>query len=133
VRVLLASLLVLALSGCETLRPAPACAPGQMRLRTAQLFLGHADGPVIAEADLRRFIEASIRPNFPGGLTILDGGAQWRGKENRDLRDSALVVSLVLPKADDAKSRLDAVRQAYGARFKQPLLLTVARPTCLAF
>jgi Protein of unknown function (DUF3574) len=132
-KALLAALSVFLVAGCAALRPSPACAPGQERLRTAQLFLGHADGPIIPEADLRRFVETSVRPKFPGGLTILEGGAQWRGRENRDLRDSALVVSLVLPNADDAKSRLDAVRDAYAARFKQPLPLTVAKPTCLAF
>jgi Protein of unknown function (DUF3574) len=132
-KALLAALSIVALAGCANLRPGPACPPGQEPMRTAQLFLGHGDGPAIPEADLRRFVEASVRPKFPDGLTMLDGGSQWRGKENRDLRDAALVVSLVLPKTDDAAARLDAVRQAYAARFKQDLPLSVARPTCVAF
>jgi hypothetical protein len=122
------------LAGCASL-PAQSCPTGQERLRTAQLFFGRnvADKPRVTDADFRRFVDQELTTRFPDGLTVLDGGVQWKGAENRLIREASKVVLIVLPKAGDAQVRLDAVKTAYKLRFNQDSVMQVTQPACVAF
>jgi len=124
------------LAACATAPIAPpACPDGQQRLRTAQLFFGRniGDRPGVSEADFRRFADEELTPRFPDGLTILDGGGQWRGQEDKLIRESAKVVLIVLPQGRDAMQRVDAARNAYKSRFKQEAVLVITQPACVSF
>jgi Protein of unknown function (DUF3574) len=129
-----ALLLVLMLAGCASLDPRR-CPVGQERLRTAQLFFGRniGDQPRVTDAEFRRFVDEELTSRFPDGLTILDGGGQWRGEENKLIREASKVVLIVLPKAGDQQGRLDAVRQAYKVRFKQESVMLVTQRACVSF
>ena len=124
-----------ALAGCQTAPPpAPACPVGQISQQTAQLSLGGAIGPLskVSEAQFRKYVDEELTPRFPDGLTVLDGGRQWRGEENRAIREAAKVVLIVLPKSRSAQSRIDAARNAYKARFHQDAVVEVMPPACVA-
>jgi hypothetical protein len=64
---------------------------------------------------------------------VLDGGGQWRGEENRLLREASKVVLIVLPKRGDNSARIDAVRNAYKARFHQDSVLLITQTACVSF
>jgi len=127
-------ILALALAGCATVEPAPSCPPGQEHLRTAQLFFGRnvGDKPTVSEADFRKFMDDEVTPRFPDGLTVMDGGGQWRGAENQLIREASKVVLIVLPPRG-AGDRIDAVREAYKTRFKQESVLLVTQAACVSF
>jgi hypothetical protein len=120
----------LALGGCMT-APKSACPAGQSQVRTAQLFLG-ASKVKLADADLRRFVDQEVTPRFPDGVTVVDGGGQWKGPENQMMRDAAKVVMIVLPPRPDAQARVEAVRAAYRNRFKQESVLILRPASCVA-
>lgn len=126
--------LALALAGCASMEPAPVCPPGQEHLRTAQLFFGRNVGAsrTVSEADFRKFMEEEVTPRFPDGLTVMDGGGEWRGAENQLIREASKVVLIVLPKRG-AGDRIDAVREAYKTRFKQDSVLLVTQAACVSF
>jgi hypothetical protein len=124
------AVLVLGLNGCAGVFQ-PACPAGQSHVRTAQLFLG-ASKVKLADADLRRFVAQEVTPRFPDGVTVLDGGGQWKGRENRMMREAAKVLLIVLPPRSDAEARVEAVRAAYRSRFKQETILVLPPPTCVA-
>ena len=125
----------LLLAGCQTLSPQPACPAGQDYVRTAQLFFGRnvGDQPKVTEADFRRFVDEELTPRFPDGLTVLDGGGQWRGDENKLIREASKVVLIVMPKGRDGSTRLEAVRAAYKSRFHQDSVMLVTQPSCVSF
>ncbi|HEV2533532.1 DUF3574 domain-containing protein [Phenylobacterium sp.] len=127
-------LLLVMLAGCATRAP-QGCPAGQERLRTAQLFFGRNDPaqPRLNDRDFRRFVNEELTTRFPDGLTVLDGGGQWKGEENRRIREAAKVVLIVLPKDGDAQARLDAVKAAYKVRFNQDSDLLVTPPACVSF
>jgi hypothetical protein len=133
-RALGAILLALALAGCASLER-HSCPPGQESLKTAQLFFGRnvSGKPGLSEAEFRKFVDEELTPRFPDGLTILDGGAQWRGDENRLIREAAKVVLIVLPRSGDASARIEASRAAYTTRFRQQSVLLVTQPACVSF
>ncbi len=125
----------LSLAACATTAPTPGCPAGQQRLRTAQLFFGRniAGQSGVSEAAFRQFVDQELTPRFPDGLTILDGGGQWRGPENRLIRQSSKVVLIVLPKRADAGDRIEAVRAAYKTRFHKDSVLLVTQAACVSF
>jgi hypothetical protein len=128
----------LMLTGCVSIgggTATPACPAGQDYVRTAQLFFGRNDGeqPRVTEADFRRFVDEELTPRFPDGLTVLDGGGQWRGDANRLIREASKVVLIVLPKNRDAGARVEAVRAAYKSRFHQESVMLLTQPSCVSF
>ena len=126
-----ALLAVVALAGCAT-QPRLACPAGQSQLRTAQLFLGAKPPARVNDAQLRRFVDQEVTPRFPHGVSIVDGGGQWKGAENRMIREAAKVVLIVLPPKGDAAPKVEAVRLAYRTRFKQESVVVTPPPSCVA-
>lgn len=130
-----ALLAALALAGCATppREPPPAACPaGEEPLRTAQLFFGRniAGQPGISETGFSSFVEEELKPRFPKGLTVLDGGRQWQGSENALIRQAAKVVVIVLPTRGSDKL-LNEVRERYKARFQQESVLLIVQDSCL--
>ncbi|HEX2815005.1 MAG TPA: DUF3574 domain-containing protein [Phenylobacterium sp.] len=125
------------LTGCATTPqgPLPICPVGQEAHRTAQLFFGRniGDKPGVSEADFRKFMDEDVTPKFPDGLTVMDGGGQWRGEENKLIREASKVVLIVLPKGRDVSGRIDAVRNAYKTRFHQEAVLLITQAACVSF
>jgi hypothetical protein len=133
-RALGGSILALTLAGCASVEPS-ACPVGQERLKTAQLFFGQNIGgkPGVSDADFRKFVDIELTPRFPDGLTILDGGGQWRGSENQLIREASKVVVIVLPAKGSTTDRLEAARAAYKQRFQQESVLLVTQASCVSF
>jgi hypothetical protein len=125
----------LSLAGCASLN-APACPAGQQPMRTAQLFFGRniGDKPGVSDADFRKFTDDELTPRFPQGLTVLDGGGQWKGKDDKLIREASKIVVLVLPNhGGDVARKLGEVREAYKARFHQDSVMLVTQRACVAF
>jgi len=123
------------LSGCATLG-GPHCPDGQQPMRTAQLFFGQDVGgrPSVTDAQFRKFTDEELTPRFPQGLTVLDGGGQWKGPDNKLIREASKVVVLVLPRwGGDVNRKLGEVRKAYIERFHQDSVLLVTQRACAAF
>lgn len=129
-----AALSALALGGCASLI-GPSCPAGQESMRTAQLFFGQNIGGErgVSEADFRKFVDEELTPRFPSGLTVLEGGGQWKGDENKLIREASKVVVLVLPNGIEANLKLNAARKAYKAKFNQESVLLVTQPACVDF
>ena len=118
----------LGLSGCMSAPKPLACPTGQSQMRTAQLFLGAKSSP--DDRDLRRFVDQEVTPRFPDGVTVVSGGGQWKGSENRLIREASKVVLVVLPTAGDSGAKVEAVRTAYRTKFKQDPVVVLPPPAC---
>lgn len=125
-----AAILMLGLAGCAS-SPKSACPAGQSPLRTAQLFLGAKPPAKVSNSDIRRFVDAEVTPRFPDGVTVVDGGGQWRGDGNRLIREAAKVVLIVLPETGDPVGKVEEVRAAYRAKFGQDSVVVLLPPACV--
>lgn len=126
-----AVILMLGLAGCAS-APKAGCPAGQSQMRTAQFFLGAKPPAKLNDRDLRRFVDREVTPRFPDGVTVLEGGGQWKGADNRLMREAAKMVLIVLPDSGDGHARVEAVRTAYRVQFKHDPVVVVPPPACVA-
>ncbi len=129
--VAIAGLGLMAVAGCAS-APQSACPIGQAQMRTAQIFLAAKAPAKVSDTDIRKFVDAEVTPRFPDGVSLVDGGAQWKGEDNRLIREAAKVVLIVLPSKGDPAARVEAVRAAYRTKFKQDSVVVMPPPTCTA-
>ena len=99
------------------------------------MFFGRNVGgkPGVSQAAFQKFVDEELTPRFPDGLTVMEGGGQWRGSENQLIREAAKVVLIVLPRRGDTSDRIEAVRTAYKSRFSQDSVLLVTQAACVSF
>lgn len=120
-----AAILLLLPAGLLGACAAPPCEGD--RLVRLEAFMG-GDVP---EAAWRAFVEASLTPAFPNGLTVTRAEGQWRGPDGRLQREDARVVTILAPQ--DAAARFAPVAAAYRDRFAQHSVLVVTQPACARF
>lgn len=125
-----ALIVMLGLAGCMSAPMPVACPAGQAQLRTAQLFLGAGKPAALTDRDLSRFVDQEVTPRFPDGVTVVDGGGQWKGSENRMIREASKVVLVVLPTTGTGHGKVEAVRTAYRTRFKREPIVVLPPPAC---
>ena len=102
-------------------------------LRAELLFgLSTPDGP-IAPAVFDDFLDRSVTPRFPAGLTVLDGTGRWRAPDGRQSVERSHLVLIVTPPDTGARARLDAIRSDYKTRFHQQSVGLVITPACASF
>lgn len=118
-----------ALSGCAAGPQRLACPTGQSEVRTAQIFLGPAK---VSDADLRRFVDTEVASRFHDGVTVVDGGGQWKGDANRMIREASKVLLIVLPNRGDPHRRVEAVRTAWRSKSGQDSVVVLPPPACVA-
>lgn len=121
------------LAGCSS-APAPVCPAGLKPVTSAELYFGRAipTGGLVSEADWQRFVDEEVTPRFPDGLTVTDATGQWKGAGGIVHEPSKRLFVLVSGSSQDA-AKLEAIRQAYRARFRQESVLLVETPVCGAF
>jgi hypothetical protein len=106
--------------------------PAQIRIEQfyrTELFFGRnmPDGLEVSEADFTAFLINTITPEFPDGLTVLDGIGQFRTADGKIVQERAKVlVLLYLSKTRRQTDRkIERIRTAYKNQFKQESVLRV--------
>ena len=77
---------------------------------------------IVEDYSLRAFLDGFVLQRFPDGFIVAEVRGVWKGG-----REDSLALSVVYPKANarDFGVRLEEIRAAYCARFKQDSVLCV--------
>ena len=101
--------------------------PGQF-YRT-ELFFGRnkPDGNEVSETEFNEFLNETITPEFPEGLTILDGIGQFREASGKIIQEKAKVLVLIYSSKMRRQNnrKIERIRNAYKKRFQQESVLRV--------
>jgi len=128
--------LLLALAGCISVSETRglACAAGETRQQSAQLFFGRNIGHTlgVSEADFTRFLDEEVSPRFPDGLTVSDDQGRWLFK-GEVFKEPGKRLDLILTGKADDRRKLDEIATAYETRFHQDAVLIVVHPACVVF
>lgn len=100
-----------------------------------ELLFGAAkpDGTEVSDADWLAFLDETVTPRFPDGLTVLDGRGQWRNARGEIVREATRVLLVWhLPHARTAAD-IAAIRETYKQRFGQESVMRIDGVGCVAF
>jgi hypothetical protein len=98
--------------------------PGQFFKRT-ELYFGseRPDGSEVTDEQFDAFVDSTVTPRFPDGLTQLTGEGQFLGATG-PIEEKSFVVILLYPFDDRQASReIEQIRTAYKVKFKQESVL----------
>lgn len=100
-----------------------------------ELFFGLSrPGGVVTEADFKNFIDASVTPRFPDGLTLLSGVGKFRDASGTAIVEGAKLLVLLYPRRDgDSNRRIEQIRADYKHQFQQESVLRTDEQSCVSF
>jgi hypothetical protein len=98
-----------------------------VRFARTELYFGtaRANTTPVTEAEFQGFLDATITPAFPDGLTLLKGLGQFRGAAGVTIEETSFLVILLYP-ADarrESSEKIEAIRRAYKEQFTQESVL----------
>jgi Protein of unknown function (DUF3574) len=99
--------------------------PAELFART-ELFFGslRSDKPPVSEQDFLGFLNDTITPLFPNGLTLLTGLGQFLGSQGIIQEQSWLLI-LLYPVGErrDNNGKIELIRENYKKEFEQESVL----------
>jgi hypothetical protein len=121
------------LGGCAALDRA-ACAPGEQSAVSDLLYFGMAKpaGGVVTDVEWADFLNTSVTPRFPAGLTAWPASGQWRGANGKVVREDSRVLNLVHSPDAATENAVRAIMAEYKTRFAQEAVLRVRTRACLS-
>ena len=127
----LAVVTLAACSGTPTLR----CGEGADRFTEYQLYMGRNDdsGEIVDDQAWQVFLEDTVTPRFPDGLTVLDAQGQYRDSQGTIHKERTKLLVILAPPGDEASLLIDEVAQEYRSRFRQESVLRVVGDACVSF
>ncbi|NJN87513.1 MAG: DUF3574 domain-containing protein [Leptolyngbyaceae cyanobacterium SL_7_1] len=102
----------------------------------AELFFGRniPGGGVVSENDFQAFVDTSITPLFPAGLTIFDADGQFRDSTGTIIEEESKTVILLLEDTVENEAAIDQIIQTYIQQFNQEsVLLAVNEALAVGF
>ena len=114
---------------------APVCPDGSDEWVRYELFMGRSSQSVevVDDAAWDAFLDDTVTPRFPDGLTVFDGSGQWRGSDGMVRKERSKVLVILAPPGDDGESRIGEVSDEYKRRFNQESVLQVVTGACVSF
>lgn len=139
IRLALIALMVTALAGCGMLPSASTagrtCDAGFDAFERDTLFFGRAipAGGQVSDAQWAGFLDSTVTPAFPQGLTVLDAVGQWRGASGGVVREPSKLVVLLHPRSAKDDAAIAGIIDTYRKKFGQEAVLQERQSVCVRF
>ena len=113
----------------------PACPEGGEIFVRYELFMGRSSqsGEVVDDAAWSAFLEDTVTPRFPDGLSVLDAQGQWRDSGGVIQKERSKLLVILAPPGDDGARLIGEVSDEYKRRFDQESVLRVVSDACVSF
>ncbi len=117
-------------------RPIPEAAlRGSVDFARTELFFGtaKADGTVVTDEEFKLFIDDTVTPRFPDGLTLLKADGQFQDASGTIIKEASFVLILLYPVEDFLVSsrQINVIRERYKEEFLQESVLRVDDPVAV--
>lgn len=111
------------------------CPEGTEHWAEYRLYFGrNKDGrEVVSDREWEIFVDNVVTPNFPKGLTVLDGQGQWQTVTGAVERERSKVLVVFAPLDSDAPEKLAIVANGYKAHFDQESVIQTIDSACTSF
>ncbi len=111
------------------------CEAGDRTMVRDTLYFGRniPGGGTVSDAQWRAFLDDTVTPRFPAGLTVVSADGQWRGAGGRVETEAARLVIVLHPGDAASRGAIATITDAYKRRFMQEAVLRERVPACVAF
>jgi hypothetical protein len=98
---------------------------GDTWVRTELFFGTDKPGPDVTDYQFTKFVDSTVTPRFPDGLTVLAGNGQWKGENGKVVKERSKVVIILYPVtgADESSKKIEEIRDLYEKKFQQESVL----------
>lgn len=101
-------------------------AASEVWVRTELYFGTNKANGEVTDAEFSAFMDSTVSPLFPDGLTLLTGYGQFKDSGGVLIRErSHLLILLYPPQTPDANKKIQDIRQLYKTTFGQESVLRV--------
>jgi hypothetical protein len=116
-------------------QPGISCPANATLMARLELLFGMSrrDAPPVSDGEWQSFVDEEVTPRFPDGLTIVQGYGQWRNSKGVIAKEDSRVLMVWHEPKPDSEARIEAIRNAYKARFKQESVMRVDSFSCVSF
>jgi hypothetical protein len=116
-------------------QPGISCPANATLMARLELLFGMSrrDAPPVSDTEWQSFVDEEVTPRFPDGLTIVQGYGQWRNSKGVIAKENSRVLMVWHEPKPDSEERIEAIRSAYKARFKQESVMRVDSFSCVSF
>ena len=122
-----------ALGACASLQEA-GCKSGERSAVHDALYFGTGKpGGVVTREEWARFLETTVTPRFPQGLSVAEASGQWRGADGSTVRESTHVLQLVHANDTPSEKLVAEIVASYKVQFQQEAVLRVKASACVSF
>ena len=102
------------------------------------LFFGRNDlenREVVSDEDWNNFLENTITPHFPAGLTVYDVRGQWSNDQGIMVRERTKIVMILVDMASAPNSlvNITTIVDLYKKEFEQSAVLVTIDMNCASF
>lgn len=121
------------ISACASL-PATNCKSGQKVAvhNTIYFGTGKKDG-YVTQDEWSTFLNATVTPRFPEGLTVSSASGQWRGVDGKIIKEQSYVLTIIHPATEIRENSINEVINIYKNKFQQEAVLRVRNVACISF
>lgn len=105
-------------------------------MTSIQLFFGGAipGGGRVSKQQWDQFLDSTITPLFPAGLTVYSTTSQWQDRTtNEVVRERTRVVQVLATPGAETDAAVQAIRDAYKTQFHQQSVMLSDRIDCVSF
>jgi hypothetical protein len=98
------------------------------------LYFGTAKpGGVVSSEDWAKFLETTVTPRFPKGLTSSRASGQWLSVDGEIVREDSHVLQLLHPDDATTEKAIRELVEAYKTQFRQEAVMRIRSHTCASF
>jgi nitrous oxide reductase len=88
---------------------------------------------VISQDTWSGFIDQTVTPNFPEGLTSWSASGQWRMADGAIVREPSYVLQLTHAASEERDQAVTRIMDQYKNRYRQEAVMRVRSTACVSF
>jgi hypothetical protein len=127
---------LLLIAGCSS-PLSQQCGLSLQALYTDTLYFGREKpGGTVTAQEWQQFLDQTVTPRFPQGLSVWEASGQWKSATNALVRESSYVLSIVhgdQAGTENADNAIQEIVTTYKTQFQQEAVLRVRSSACVSF
>lgn len=110
------------------------CRSGEQAAVTESIYFGtNKPGGVVSKEEWAVFVNESVTPAFPEGLTSWAASGQWRMATGTIEREVSYILQLTHDDSPQRNQAIQTIVDKYKRDFQQEAVLRVRSRTCIRF